>query len=741
MGCFGTFSRMGKWDVTGAPVFIGSVIAQEAKPPRLSKPCVVKRIAPDLGNNGRQHSPLFKNFPKITDNCVLKRPNSAILGRHKSDNEKTGLTDSFWSGTGWKGVEMKQTIELVKRAAPRSSVQSSATDGWLGRFWSEQDGNMSYLALVGSMIMMIFGGIGVDLMHAEMSRTKAQNTLDRAVLAAANLNNTRDAETVVEDYFAAMNMSDQLGTVTAGNSKGSKAVTATANTHIATNFLYLIGMDSLDVNTIATAENAAAPMEISLVLDISGSMAGEKLNELKKGAITFIEGVLGDGGDYSNVTINVIPYNSTVNLGSLLNGRYGLVREHSMSSCAYFDNAAFDTPALDPNQPLGHISHFDPFTGETTKTFVDDGICPSGDKAAIMVHSADVDALTTFINGLEAGGNTAIDLGLKWGLALLDPSAQDVVADLAAEGLAPNAAKYRPAPYEGSTRKFVVLMTDGENTIQYDLKSQYKPADAMSNVWVDDKGNPGQGDHRFSVRIRDYAGDSNDLWYWPKTGTFTTRGPWAWENNGAVPMVNGVVNYASIGSSLALAEACSTYKGGGAHSPSAGLDLTGLSAVTDVTSAATDTIDPITGLDLSDLGTDDCLNAGPVQLTWQELFANIRSSDIYANSWYWAAYMAGKVSENEYLNAFYVFEEQVNGVEADARLSRLCDTVTNKSGSQTETREVEIYTIGVEAPEAGLRAMADCASSDAHYNDVQGNQLVETFTSIGDTLISLRLTR
>ena len=51
-----------------------------------------------------------------------------------------------------------------------------------------------------------------------------------------------------------------------------------------------------------------------------------------------------------------------------------------------------------------------------------------------------------------------------------------------------------------------------------------------------------------------------------------------------------------------------------------------------------------------------------------------------------------------------------------------------------------IRTAGVEAPSRGLRAMSDCASSPAHYFDVSGDELEETFKSIATVLTQLRLT-
>ena len=611
------------------------------------------------------------------------------------------------------------------REAARS--RNTAPGGWLGRFWADQSGNMSYLALTGSLVMMVFGGIGVDLMHAELKRTRVQNTLDRAVLSAANVNNTRDPQTVVEDYFQAMNLEDTLGEVVFDTSRGAKRVTADASNHVPTSFISLIGIDQLAVDGIATAENATAPMEISLVLDISSSMKGAKLTQLKEAAITFVNNALGDGGDDSNVTISVIPYSSTVNLGPLLKDRYGLVETQNKSFCAHFENSDFDSPALDPSQALEQIAHFDPFTGSgsTDDGFILKHVCPEGDQASIVVHSADPLALTDFINGLEAHGNTAIDLGVKWGLALLDPSARPVVSELSDAGLAPASAQSRPSSYDASTYKFVVVMTDGQNTIQYDLPAAYKDPNAMSNVWVDDKGNPGRGNDRFSVRVSDKPGDHNDVWYWPETGTFTTSGPFAYATNGAVPVIGDVVVRDNLDGDLAFAESCSSYKGEGENGVS-------------VSVAATNPSPSGGEAQSSQL---KCKNAGPVQLTWAELFANVRLSTTYANDWYWDAYASGYATYGDYQNAFGIFEERVNGAQADERLSRLCDTVTNKSGTQTAERNVEIYTIGVEAPQAGLNAIADCASSAAHYYDINGSQLVETFSSISDTLISLRLTQ
>lgn len=70
--------------------------------------------------------------------------------------------------------------------------------------------------------------------------------------------------------------------------------------------------------------------------------------------------------------------------------------------------------------------------------------------APIQRLTTDFPGLKTQINGLKAGGNTNIPMGLMWGWHTLSPNAPF------ADGVAYGSSRYR---------KVVVLMTDGENTI------------------------------------------------------------------------------------------------------------------------------------------------------------------------------------------------------------------------------------------------------------------------------------
>lgn len=412
-------------------------------------------------------------------------------------------------------IGLRNLLPKVPVGERNKSTLRSSVAGTLARFTRETDGNMSILALSGSLIMLVFGGVGIDMIYSEVQRTKLQNTLDRAVLAAANLDQELDPELVVSEYFAAMNMSDALSSISVDQGLSHRTVNATAERTLSANFLQMLGVETLYTGGAATAEERIANVEISMVLDISGSMgSNNKIGNLRTAATEFVETVIKED-DSGLTTINVVPYNATVNLGSTVASYYNLEDIHNYSNCAVFPSSAFNTVSMNPSAELERLAHFDPWSTSTSNTPNHRSWCADDDYGSIIVHSSDETALTSHIASLGAGGNTAIDLGMKWGVALLDPSARPVVSDMITDGLVVGAAAGRPADYTAEDAiKIVVLMTDGQNTTQYDLKDDYKYG--MSDLWIHDRGTSAASDDRFSLRVRDWSGDDDDVWFWER---------------------------------------------------------------------------------------------------------------------------------------------------------------------------------------------------------------------------------
>jgi Flp pilus assembly protein TadG len=551
---------------------------------------------------------------------------------------------------------LKTTTFLSGFRIPFAPARLAAAAPRLRSFWSDQSGNMSILAVIGSLVMMVFGGVGIDMMHAELKRVKVQNTLDRAVLAAANIENSQDPRQVVEAYFAAMGMSDVLTEIEVEQSMTSKRVTASGATTINSDFMSLIGVRTLDAAGLATAEHATANIEISMVLDISGSMGGNsKIQNMRDAAQDFVD-ILMPVDSQALTTISLVPYNASVNLGTTTASYFTLDTLHSYSNCVIFDQAEFDQTAVSPEAELTRLAHFDLSTTNESTAVIANPWCHTGNTGAVVAHSSDAETLKAHIRTLNAGGNTAIDLGMKWGTALLDPAANPAVSAMASDGLVDPDFAARPASYaDPETTKYVVIMTDGENTTQYDLKSQYKYG--MSDVWIDERGNTAPWDDRFSLRVRDNAGTKNDLYFWHRFET----GSWN-DRNRSVP---------------------------------------------DGGSAAR-------------------------QMTNAEVYARFGTRAL-ANKLYVQPYYDGFVSYNQYYDVYYGYESIAGPDTADDRLEGICDAA--------KAQGIVVFAIGFEAPPRGIAAMRNCASSPAHFFDVQGADLQDTFAAIANTITQLRLTQ
>ncbi|WP_420326276.1 pilus assembly protein TadG-related protein [Mameliella sp.] len=656
----------------------------------------------------------------------------------------------------------------------------------LRRFAADTSGNMSYLAIVGSLVMMIFGGVGVDMMHAELKRTKVQNTLDRAVLAAANLDNVQAPETVVRDYLTVMGLGDALTTVQIEQDLSSKRVAARGEASIQSGFMSLIGVDSLDSSGLAAAEHYSSNLEISMVLDVSGSMGrNSKIDNLRDAAQEFVNILMPPGTD-TGVSISVIPYNATVNMGATVSQYFALDRQHFHSACAEFTATSFAATALAPDTPLQQVGHFDPYSRSTAGGHTPYQWCRDGDNAAIVPHSSDATQLKTQIAALEAWGNTAIDVGMKWGTALLDPAARPAVQAMADDGLVAVSNAARPVDFDvNNTMKYIVVMTDGENTTQFDLPDSMKDPGAMTGVWVNTKGTETFADDDYSVRLERYSTSTDITDYFPtyskdisnvvfyfdtnndgihdiahKIEGFPDGGPKDVDDflEGAIATLIGtdadLTDSAQFMGASVKAGRTSLYYGVNNDTNGSLPDLgpvmnhetipgrTYNYSTFDFTSWSTGTeiakyYWTRTASDWSERyqSTVDGVGGDPDhvhELNYIELYDRF-GTQAAASYLFSQPVNHGFISNARYHTISQPYEVVAGPNSADARLDAICDSA--------KAQGIVVFAIGFEAPSRGLEAMSNCASSPAHFFDVEGADLHDTFAGIARTITQLRLTQ
>lgn len=557
-------------------------------------------------------------------------------------------------------------------------------EGFLARlrdFRREEDGSLVLLGLIFFITMFLVSGIALDLMRYEEQRTTIQNTMDRAALAAADLRQTIPAKDVVKDYFVKAGLSapkDSDIVVQSGTFNEWRTVDIKASQTMQTWFMNMVGIKTMSTPAAATAEERVGQVEISLVLDVSGSMnQNNKLVNLKPAATAFIDQIF-DTVEAGKVSVSIVPYSTQVSLGTDLISYFNTTGEHTDSSCIEFNAADFNSTALSP-KPASKVyqlnGHFDPFY--TTNAIDSNGLwnCPPNSTAYVsngsggnnnmnyngnrflMAYSGDKSALKAKINTLIAGGNTSIDLGMKWGAALLDPSMTPVVDGMIAAGKAPASFSERPYAYNNTeVLKVIVLMTDGENTTEYKLRPAY------------DQG-----------------------------------GSTLWRNTSTNAALSGIKKYSYYDASRSSNKYYSFYTGAWRAAPF------GQNA-SDFTSDSTDTA---------------------VQMSWQDVWKAM-SVNYFADNIIYPLF--GSSTRNSWRTSAYapIATDYVTNGSMDYYTSYVC--------SAAKAQNVKIFTIGFETSAAGETLLKGCATSPAHYYSVAGLNIKTAFSSIANSINKLRLT-
>jgi len=374
---------------------------------------------------------------------------------------------------------------VVPGHSPKSN-RPAATLRRLAKVWQDEDGALLVFGLFAFVIMLILAGIALDVMLAEERRTNLQNTLDRAILAAADLNQTLPPEEVVKDYFIKAGLEPPLDSqIQAGQGAENewRQVKVNVVQTVPTMFMRLVGTPTLPAPAGGMAEERVGLVEISLVLDVSTSMnSNSRLTNLKPAAKDFIDQVF-DTVEPGKVSVSIIPYATQGNAGSGLMQYVNVTNEHNSSSCIEFDPTDYAKAAVEPKTtavgqpaaPTDHLyqrnGHFDGSNSAAPPKLWN---CSTSANREIMPFSGDRDALKTYIGNLQAEGFTSIDIGMKWGMTLVDPSMQPVAQQMASAGKID--AKFADRPYDygrGDVLKVVVIMTDGENTTEWRLRDAY----------------------------------------------------------------------------------------------------------------------------------------------------------------------------------------------------------------------------------------------------------------------------
>ncbi len=588
----------------------------------------------------------------------------------------------------------------VTRDENRMTAHNRGLMARLSRFRREEDGSLLIFGLFCFVCMLFLAGVALDLMRFEDRRTVQQNTIDRAILAAADLDQKDNCSDVVKDYFKKAGLTtpkDSDIKCNQGTLGEWRTAQACSVEQMPTWFMTAWNIKTMQTPACGTAEERAGNVEISLVLDVSGSMdSNNRLINLKPAAKAFIDQMF-DTVEDDHLSINLITYSTQAAAGPDLYKYFYTTGEHSSSTCLDFATPDYasaamrvkatpvGSPPLPVEVPYKQTGYFEPFhtTMNTSGSFDENNWlteCPSDTKEPwrkTLAFSGDRSALKSRIDSLVASGNTSIDIGMKWGAGLLDPGMNSVVRALNAEGKVQSEFTSRPYAYtDAEVLKVIVLMTDGENTTEYRLKTAFD----------------GNG--------TDNTVDPTDKRLW----------------------VNSSAAYASVTDLRKYSFYDANHSG---NKYFRFVDNTWQSQPW--------------GYNQSDISGTDYTT----QMEWPDVW-KVMSVGYFADNVICKAY--GTNSYGGYSSSACQTERDKWRVSASnpMTLSKIAyttkDTNTLSACTAAKAQGVMVFTIGFEAPTNGQTLLKSCASSPAHFYSVAGLNIQTAFKSIAQSINKLRLT-
>jgi Flp pilus assembly protein TadG len=374
----------------------------------------------------------------------------------------------------------------------------------------DREGSVAIVFALTSFVVLSMVGGAIDYGRAVTARDQMQNAVDAATLAAARVWQTEKDLALAEEkallYFQRNKPRAATSAVTGFTADlAANTITLEATATVPTPFIAAsVGMGRMigvkfDVENfslyarsqaqLAVGGNAEQNLEISLMLDVTGSMGGQKLSDLKDAAKDLIDIVVWDDQSHYSSRVALAPFSERVNAGPYASAMTGLPATRQVTKTSGKGKNKTTTTTTQylvtcTTDRWGVAQHRDDAPAATPDTFVgpyqpgngnspnvDDQYASSPDcprpSAEIMPLSRDKAALKARIDSFVADGYTAGALGTETAWYLISPKWA---------GIWP--AESRPAEYGAEkTQKIAVLMTDGEYNY---YRGQYWSSAAVS---------------------------------------------------------------------------------------------------------------------------------------------------------------------------------------------------------------------------------------------------------------------
>ena len=360
----------------------------------------------------------------------------------------------------------------------------------LPRFAASQAGNVAVIFAIACIPLVAAMGVVVDYTRAAQTNSSMQDALDAAALALSRQTNlstmtSAQIQKFAQDYFNANFHNSELQSlvVTSSYKSTGPSVTMSANGTLPTDFMGIVGTQSVPLAVSSTTIWGEAKLRVALALDNTGSMSSSgKMTALKTATHNLLTQLKGAASVNGDVYVSIIPFVKDVNVGSTnynetwvkwdgstardgdlwnkWNGTCTSSKKKKNSASDYTDQANCESHGYTWN-PDNHNTwngcvvdrdqNYDtlntaPTTSNTATQFPAEqySACP----VSMMGLSYDWTSLNSKVDAMSPNGSTNQAIGLQWAWQSL------TAAPFTIPAMVPNRVY----------KQVIILLTDGLNT-------------------------------------------------------------------------------------------------------------------------------------------------------------------------------------------------------------------------------------------------------------------------------------
>ena len=331
-----------------------------------------------------------------------------------------------------------------------------------GRLQASEEGQVAILFALAIFPILLIAGFAIDFQVLTTNKSRAQSSIDSAVIAGTRAYQEgatqAEVEQIVRTYFDALISNGPFpltctAPIIAINETDIKARTdcemQTYLARIADINKFAFGMESATTYGIGK-------VDVAFVFDVSGSMDGSRISDLKTAARDAVDALLVEDpkpGRENDVRLSMVAYNSAFNAGNYFEAATGHSSEQSVD---YYRDGSwhtfyYDSTCVFEREGAEAFTDAAPGPGQYVEAADARRRNDCSDHEPLALTSSR-QPLYDYITALRAGGNTAGHLGVAWGWYTVSPNWASVFPAASA-----------PLAYdEPDSAKALILMTDGE---------------------------------------------------------------------------------------------------------------------------------------------------------------------------------------------------------------------------------------------------------------------------------------